>query len=275
LANLSSGNRRQADGELCLNPENGFRCIKKCYGENWKEKILKRWRESKEVIEKSDAVVSPTYFLASTIQKITGKKIKVIRHGVDYSNINPNKRLKQKEDRVIIGYIGSILPHKGVHIAVRAMKHVKARNIELRIYGNYFHAKKYFEELLKIAEKDSRIKFMGEYKDEDLNTIMNEVDCTIQPSIWWENSPLTVLISLAYKVPVITTNLGGAAELVKDGINGFNFEIGDAKSLANIIEKIAEDPTILNEVKKKIVRPPRKEEEAFEYEKLYRELVNS
>lgn len=199
----------------------------------------------------------------------------MIRHGVDYSNINPNERLKQKGDRVIIGYIGSVLPHKGVHIAVRAMKYVKARNLELRIYGNYFHAKEYFEGLLKIAEKDSRIKFMGEYKDEDLNTIMNEVDCTIQPSIWWENSPFTVLISLAYKVPVITTNLGGAAELVKDGINGFNFEIGDAKSLANIIEKIAEDPTILNEVKKKIVRPPRKEEEAFEYEKLYRELVNS
>jgi len=265
-----------ADNELCLNPEDGNRCVKKCYGERWKEKILKRYKESEEIVKKSNAVVSPTYFLASIIQKTYGRKdIKVIKHGINYLNIIPNTKLKQKGDKVVLGYIGTVLPHKGIHIAIEALKLVKATNIELRIYGHHFHAKEYFNELLKIAEKDSRIKFIGEYKDEELNIIMNEVDCTIQPSIWWENSPLTILTSLAYKVPVITTNIGGAAELVKNGINGFNFEIGNAESLASVLEMIATDPTILNVVKERIVRPPRIEEEAFEYEKLYRTLLGT
>ena len=265
-----------ATNELCADPEGGVKCIKKCYGEIWRDKILNRYKESKEVLEKSNVIVSPTYFLANIIRKVFGiKKIEVIRHGIDYSNIIPNKRLKQRDDKVIVGYIGTVLPHKGVHIAVKAMKLVKSKNVELRIYGHYFHAREYFEELLKIAREDSRIKFMGEYKDEELNTIMNEVDCTLQPSIWWENSPLTVLTSLAYKVPVITTNIGGAAELVIDGVNGFNFEIGNAESLASVLERIAENPMVLNEIKENIIRPQRIEEEAFQYEKIYKDLLSS
>jgi glycosyltransferase involved in cell wall biosynthesis len=70
-------------------------------------------------------------------------------------------------------------------------------------------------------------------------------------------------------VPVITIDVGGAAELVNNDVNGFNFEIGDPNSLAHILEKIAKNPGILNNIKNNIIRPRRVEEEAFDYEKIY------
>jgi glycosyltransferase involved in cell wall biosynthesis len=93
------------------------------------------------------------------------------------------------------------------------------------------------------------------------------------PSLWWENSPLVVLRSLAQDVPVITSNLGGLIEIVKEGENGFTFEAGNAEDLATILRKIGENPCILNNIKSKIHHPPRIEETAFEYEKIYLSLL--
>jgi len=260
-------------GKMCSDPERGDKCVRECYGYGWKDKISKRFNESVEFLENVNIVVSPTKFLAKIIREIYGIDVKVIRHGINYTTVKPNARYKRKGDIVAFGYIGTVLPHKGVHIIIEALKLIKNKNIRVKIYGHYFHEREYYKNLVKNAQQDERIELLGKYKDEELPRIMNEIDCTIVPSIWWENSPLTVLTSLAYKVPVITINIGGAAELVKDGVNGFNFEIGNPKSLAEVMKNIAEDPEILNDIKDKINRPPRIEEEAFEYEKIYKSLL--
>ena len=33
------------------------------------------------------------------------------------------------------------------------------------------------------------------------------------------------------RIPVITSNIGGMAELVQDGVNGLLFQVGDSKDL--------------------------------------------
>ncbi|MFX1294522.1 MAG: glycosyltransferase [Promethearchaeota archaeon] len=193
---------------------------------------------------------------------------------MEYNNINPNNRMITKNDDIIFGYIGSILRHKGVHLIVKALKYIKNQKIQVKIFGkHYSHQKDYYQNIRYSIEDDSRIKLFGEFKDEELPIIMNKVDYTIAPSIWWENSPLSVLLSLAFKVPVLTNNIGGAAELINDGINGFNFEIGNPRNLASIIQKIQEKPEILNNLKNNIFRPPRIEEEGFEYGKIYFNLI--
>jgi glycosyltransferase involved in cell wall biosynthesis len=252
------------NGELCTSPESGIKCVKECYGEMWKDRIMQRFNEANEFIKSIDVVASPTYFLAGVLKNEFYREISVVRHGIEYSDIKSDKRLKHERDNIVFGYIGTVIPHKGVHIVVEALKSLKNKNIKVRIYGNYFHEKDYFENLKKMSDGDSRIEFLGEYRDEEIPYIMNEADCLLVPSVWWENSPLTILTSLAFKVPVITINIGGAAELVKNGINGFNFEIGNLRSLANVMEKIAKNPEILNKIKDNIIRPPRVEEEAFE-----------
>lgn len=263
-----------AKGELCSSPEGGFKCAVECYEHMPNEKTKTRFREAGEFVKNADVIIAPTYFLAGMFSNVFNRHVKVIRHGIDYRDIRTNNRMKQRGDSVTYAYIGTVLPHKGVHLIVEAMKIIKSKNIKVKIYGNYFYEKEYYEKLKKMAEGDSRIEFLGQYEDIEMQRIMNDTDCTIIPSIWWENSPLTVLTSLAHKVPVMTINIGGAAELIKDGVNGFNFEIGNSKTLASIMERVAENPELLNTIKSNIVRPPRNEDEAFEYELLMQKTLN-
>lgn len=261
------------NGELCNGPHTGKKCLKECLEPTQESWIKQRLNDAKETLEGSDLIAAPTKFLANSIKKEFGEEVNVVRHGIDYRDIQPNKKLSNNESRIVFGYIGTVIPHKGIHIVVEAARLVANKNIIIKIYGNYFTEVDYYNKLRKVAKDDSRIEFLGEYKDEELTSIMSNVDCVLCPSTWWENSPLTVLTSLAYKIPVITIDVGGAAELVQDGINGFNFKIGDAKSLASILEKIANNPSILNDIKTNIIRPRRVEEEAFEYERIYKKLI--
>jgi glycosyltransferase involved in cell wall biosynthesis len=261
-------------GELCDSPEEGVKCASECFTRLGKEKTVSRFTESCEFVKSVNAIISPTYFLADMFRNVFKGDVRVIRHGINYEGIKPNSRVRRPGDEVVFGYIGTILPHKGVHIILEAFRLLDDKNIKIKIYGQSpTHEKAYFEYLKSMVRDSDKVQLFGEYKDSELTSIMSEVDCILVPSIWWENSPLTLLTSLAYKVPVITINIGGGAELVKDGLNGFTFEISNAQSLAEKMGKILDDPQILNKIKDNILRPPRSEEEAFEYESLFLDVL--
>ena len=256
-------------GELCNNPNEGKKCLRECLKPSQDAWIKQRFDDAREFLKNSSCIAAPTQFLADLFINAFGENINVVRHGIEYCDIKPNEKMLNNRDTVVFGYIGTILPHKGIHIVIDAVKTLNTNNIKIKIYGNYFNERDYFNSLQRKAQDDPRITFLGEYKDEEIKNIMNDVDCILCPSVWWENSPLTVLTSLAYRVPVITIDVGGAAELVNNDVNGFNFEIGDPNSLAHILEKIAKNPGLLNNIKNNIIRPRRVEEEAFDYEKIY------
>jgi len=257
---------------LCSGPNEGKSCSSNCYEDLIQEEVSQRFKEAKDLLKSVDVICSPTHFLGDIFEDVFGVEVQVVRHGIQYSDIHSGKRKYKRENRVVFGYIGTILPHKGVHIILSALSYMNSKDINIKIYGNYFGEKDYYDYLINMVRGDNRVQFLGEYKDEDLSDIISGIDCMLVPSLWWENSPLTVLTSLAYKVPVITINMGGAAELVKNGVNGFNFEIGNPKDLAEKMMAIASNPLILDEIKENIIRPPRVEEEAFIYEGLYRSL---
>ena len=92
-------------------------------------------------------------------------------------------------------------------------------------------------------------------------------------SVYQENFPLVMQMALAYEKPVIASKIGGIPESIKDGENGFLFEVGNSNNLSQIIQKILDEPNIIKKLKQNIIKPPRIEEEAFTYELAYKELV--
>jgi SAM-dependent methyltransferase len=83
-----------------------------------------------------------------------------------------------------------------------------------------------------------------------------------------------MLRALAHKVPVIVSDFPGMTEIVRDGVNGFVFRPGDSNHLKDILIQIGKTPSLLNEIKKNISYSKRIEEEAFEYEVLYKEIYS-
>lgn len=56
-----------------------------------------------------------------------------------------------------------------------------------------------------------------------------------------DNSPVSVIEAWSYGVPVVSTDVGGIPNMIRDGFNGFLVRSGDALAMADRIEEIFSD----------------------------------
>jgi glycosyltransferase involved in cell wall biosynthesis len=253
---------------LCDGPEAAKKCMATC---GFGEEIKRRYAEAKSVFDSADELVSPSRFIPELFEKNGWiRDFKIIPHGIDYSEVKPSNRRSQPST-ITFGYIGSLAWHKGTHILIDAFRTVPNRNIRLKIYGTPSDQPEYFRDLLTEARGDNRIAFLGYFNE--LAEAMRGISVIVIPSNYYENYPLVALSAHAYGIPVIATKVGGIPEIVKDGLNGFLYDFGDTEQLAALIKEIADDPKVIDKMKAGIVSPRRVEDEALDYENLYRELT--
>ena len=150
-----------------------------------------------------------------------------------------------------LGFIGRFTPVKGAHILIECIKKLKhPERVELHLYGslNDIDSENYLNSLIKYSEVCKNIYFHGELRDEDRVKAYSNLDIIAVPSLWFENLPFVILESFAIGIPVIASDIEGITELVDHNINGILVETGDVNSWCDAIDKIANNPKILNKL---------------------------
>lgn len=222
-----------------------------------------------------DLFIAPSQFLRNEFIRfgIPKEKIKFVPYGIETESFGGSK--KEPSDKVRFGFIGTILPAKGVDILIQAFNKIKDRRVELKIYGKLFPYRgfEYYPGFIKKLVKNESIQFMGGFNHEDVSAIFSEIDVLFFPSIWNENCPLTILEAFASKTPVIASRIGGVPELVDDGVNGLLFNPGDADDLYRKMQRVIENADILGKLKGKIPEVKNMETNAKEMEEIYNKLV--
>lgn len=265
----------KTNNTICSGPDDGKKCIKHCFTARTINEIKRRTELAKKIINYADVILSPSKFLINMFcgnHFISVERFKLSRHGFDYSKKGYKRIIKNKE-LIIFGFIGTIQYHKGVHVLIEAFKKVKDNNIRLEIWGGDFGERFYFEKIKKMAKKDRRIEMKGRYDFNDIDRVLRDIDVVVVPSIWYENAPLTITTSHAYGIPVVASDIGGMAEMVKNGVNGLTFKVGDSSDLAKKIKMITENKSLIHEFSQNIDYPIRLEEEVFNMERLYKDLL--
>jgi glycosyltransferase involved in cell wall biosynthesis len=148
-----------------------------------------------------------------------------------------------------IGFIGSVLPSKGVHLLIEAFRRLgDPSGLRLDIWGEVlpFHNDRGYGERLAALRRgyESAITLHGAYRNEDVGAILSRMDVLVVPSLWYEAFGLTIREAFLARVPVVTANHGAMAEAVEDGRTGLLFEAGDAASLAAALRRLADDPAL-------------------------------
>lgn len=265
----------RSDNTLCDGPDHGRNCLKYCFTQVSEKRMANRIVHASALLQSCDQLLSPSKFLVGLFnyaQFIPSERFILSRHGFDYQK-KKKYFFRSPGEVITFGYIGTVQYHKGVHVMVEGFKTANCRNTRLKVWGGCFHEEAYQKTVMKIAGNDPRIEFKGSYNFNDIETILEEIDVVIVPSIWYENAPLTITTSLAYGIPVITSNIGGMNEMVEDGRNGMTFLVGDPSDLAGKIRLLAEQPDTISEFKKQIQYPIRVEDEAFNTELVYKSLI--
>ncbi len=145
------------------------------------------------------------------------------------------------------GFIGTVIPHKGVHIIASAAQIIPSQKMNFYIYG--FGNQKYIE-VIKNFDKMNRLNWMGEYRPQDLPNISGNLDFVIIPSVWEEGAGMVLPESLAMGLPVVAADIGGIPDYIKKGVNGALYKYNSAFELANILNEIADKPEKLIEWQK-------------------------
>src|SRR5215211_481036 len=140
-------------------------------------------------------------------------KIGVSHYGIDTSNISKFPRNRNLPPPLRVGFIGTLAPHKGCDILIRAFKSLPPElDATLTIYGNLERFESFVEKLRGLAGGDERITFAGAFAREKVGQVLSEIDVLIVPSRWYENAPVVIYEAFAAGVPVVATNLGGLTE---------------------------------------------------------------
>lgn len=152
--------------------------------------------------------------------------------------MGPSQR-REAAPRRRFAYLGTIAPHKGLHILLEAVTGLKKREWSLDIFGNAGTNPAYTARLRALAQDDMRIRFMDAVPPSQHERVWSSVDVLVLPSLWWENSPLAVLEALAAGIPVIASRTGGVPEIIPPGA-GALVSPGDVEELRTTLESVLE-----------------------------------
>lgn len=176
---------------------------------------------------------------------VESSRIVVLHNITAYPQFLGNKEpLENRPVRFL--FMGEIGQRKGVFDILRGLaKHrdeIKG-SIELRIGGNKMES-----ELHKAIEDGGLsdfVKFEGWVSGDKKIDLLNWADVYILPS-FNEGLPISILEAMSYKMPIISTAVGGIPEVVENGLNGVIVTPGNDEEIFAAIKHYADNKSCVS-----------------------------
>lgn len=149
------------------------------------------------------------------------------------------------------GFFGNVLPSKGLDLILEAFVGLVAKQPDARltVFGRipedwsvlpHQHQAFYRRVNTLLVQLGKRVRVLGGYCQEDVPQLMQSIDWVVMASRWRENSPVVILEAKACRRPLLVPALGGMAEKVRDGLDGWHYRPGDAESLADLMVRCSQ-----------------------------------
>ena len=249
----------------------------RCFPEVAEQEFFLRQLYLSRFLDEADAFIAPSRFLAQRYIEwgLPEGRFHVIENGmVEEVSMPPPVSQPQQARELVFGFFGQISRLKGANVLIKAAQLLSEETdlpVRIEMYGDHSSQpeafRKDFDALL--AEAPGNFIFRGPYENWQVRSLMRSVDAVVVPSIWWENSPLVIQEALSSLRPIICSDIGGMAEKVRNGIDGFHFRAGDPRSLAELFTNLGRTPERLQDMQSTMGRPPSIAETTAQIIKVY------
>lgn len=250
-----------------------------------------RIQGEREVLKVADTVVAATPAELAQLQwlyEVRTEHITVIPPGVDVSRFYPIEKDEAKEyigaraEDCMLLFVGRIEPLKGVATLLKALavlreQHpVKGREVCLAIIGGEADV----DDALLSAEMarlqalceqlglSDQVEFLGKQPQDELPYYYAAAEIVVVPS-HYESFGMVALEAMACGTPVVASQVGGLAYLVKDGVTGYHVPSQDPQALAARLAALLNDPALHKQMSEQAVEYAQE----YTWEKVTRQIV--
>jgi len=230
----------------------------------------------KRALRKVDAFVMGSRFIHQSYLDLgylpPQAAVSVIPYGVEVPSEGPPPHPARVPGAPLrFGVIGSILPHKGIHVAVAAFAGINPARATLTVWGEPGADPAYTRELQALRGPGTEIR--GRFPDEEKAAILAGLDVLIVPSLGLESFGLVAREAMLHGVPVLASDRGALSDMLADGRGGALFDPEQPAALRGWIERLISDPAILDRWIAELPAIKSADTHAEEIEEIYDRIV--
>lgn len=184
--------------------------------------------------------IAPSRFLAE----------RMLAHGFDEQELvvcdygfpavtRPRRQPRPPGAPLRVAFVGTLSDYKGPLVLARAaeLSGLPPERLTVTLHGHLDWFPQVAAELRALESRVPGLTLAGPFAPEQRAEVFAAMDLLVVPSLWWENSPLTIHEAFQHGVPVLTSDRGGMAELVAGG-GGLSFPPGDSGALAGLLRRL-------------------------------------
>jgi|GEM_PF-1847253 len=187
------------------------------------EKQIYRWMGARWPVKK---IICNSYASAQLFLEQSKDKTHVVYNCVDDALfLDPPPPVK-KSEAMTFGYVGRIVPIKGVDVFMRASfeimhtyQHMKMMVVGGNDPGLHTDLLGSYQAQAKEVGLDTRSTFTG--YQADIRPFLRDMDVLVMPTLWPEPFGRVLIEAMSQGAICIVSAWGGAVEVVEDGVNGF------------------------------------------------------
>ncbi len=229
-----------------------------------------RIQGEKKVISSANRIIAATLAEKSQLEflyETPSSKIAVIPPGVDTRHFYPIPKDEAKE---VVGipekthtilFVGRIEPLKGIDNLIQAISIIQKRGElqccphDLVIIGGEPNAKPEemnaemarLQDMVETLQIENFVIFLGKQDQQMLPYYYSAAEVVVMPS-HYESFGMVALEAMACGTPVVASQVGGLAFLVRDGETGFVVPGNDVQALANRLVELIKNQELRNKL---------------------------
>ncbi|MBE0440428.1 MAG: glycosyltransferase family 4 protein [Gammaproteobacteria bacterium] len=190
-------------------------------------------------------VLAPSEELCQATRTVGFKNpIDFIPNGVDITRFTPAENRPERPVTILLAR--RLVDKNGVTVYAEAVKALKGLNVNLLFAGNGPERHK-VEQILKANGMYDKSTFLGDISNQQMPDIYRSADISVLPS-FMEATSITGLESMACRLPLIGTCVGGIPTLISDGETGILVPPGDPNLLGKALVELVNNPTLREEM---------------------------
>lgn len=208
------------------------------------------WKVEKFGLSLFDYIWAPSEFRAQNVESVQGhrRNVKIIYNALELPD-GGFHNIKQADPFVVVA-ANRFVPHKRIPAIIAAFAKLKNKEAMLVLIGTGQDAEiKKVKQAIETEGIQERVTLTGRIESEELYDYFKRASIYVSNSLE-EGFPNVFVEAMHFGLPIVSTDVGGCHEIVRDGETGFLFDTMDQDALVGKMKALMDDAGLRNRMAK-------------------------